>query len=308
MKRLLKSLGLVTTTLAVSGGTAFANPSQWTVQLSSPYAASGAVATSRTFNLSVSVSSAVASDEMAVTIYQNDSAVIGTFWEGASTFGNSWSVPVSVAADGTYTFKALVQNSNGDPAKQVETTVGVDASAPASPTYGTKSRNGNNYTVTFTAPASDVAQVKVYASTSNSFTANASTLVGSVAASPGQQLSFNYSAPDASERYFAVQAVDAAGNVSSLTGDPIVSGNSGSASATATSGSASTTQGNTDSSSKVASDSTNNTKKSNEVRKQTEDKQTDKKKTNWTVVWVTFGVLAVLYVAYRWFMREVEQD
>lgn len=319
MKRLVLALtSLLSLAMLAFAPAAAANPANWTALLSSPY--SGSVANSRSFNLVVSVSSTQASDVMTAKVYQ-DATLLGTFSDDASTSGGSWNQPVSVASDGTYNFKAVVSNSNGDPDKTVQTTVTVDATAPSAPSYLGKTRSGNSYTVKFTAPStSDVTQVRVFASTSTNFTANGSTQVGVVNVSPNQTVSFVYNALDGNERFFAVQAFDAAGNGSALTGDAVVTAGSvitvssattGSHSSTSSSGSSSTSGSSPTTAGQVAGTDSNGTNSGSQDKASTttgSDTGTTKKRTSWAAVGYTLVALAVLYAGYRWFMDQAEKE
>jgi hypothetical protein len=138
--------------------------------------------------------------------------------------GGAGALPACVSADGNYSFKVLItRDESEDPSQTVgPTNTHVDATAPAAPTYNGKTQSGNTYTISFTAPSTaDVTNVKVFSSTSKTYTADSAHQVGNVAVEPGQTVNnFTYTAPDSSTRYFSVQAFDAAGNGSSLVGDP----------------------------------------------------------------------------------------
>ncbi len=314
MKRLLSTLATIAI-LAVPGA-AFANLANWTLQLSSPFAATAGKANTRNFNLSVSTSSVNASEVISVSVFQ-DTALLGTFSESDSSFGGSWSQAVSVPADGSYTFTAVASNNNGDPTKTVETTVNVDTSSPSAPTYLGKTRAGNNYEVRFTAPTTgDVVEVRLFSATTTSFTANSSNQVGSVAVAPGQTTSFTYNAPDAGTRYFAVQAFDAHGNGSTLSGDSVVVPGSA-ASTTSSSNANSNSTTSQQSNLSVGSSSTqpaglveaSQENKANKKDAADSVASADKKnKTSWATVAITLAALAALYAGYQWFMQKADKE
>ncbi len=127
MKRLLFALALIGALLTPAMASAVS--ANWTVQLSSPYSASANKSNSRKFNLVVSVSSVNASDVMNVKLYRS-STLLASFADTSSESGQSWSQAVTVPNDGTFTFKAVASNDNGDPDKTVTTTVKVDTTKP----------------------------------------------------------------------------------------------------------------------------------------------------------------------------------
>lgn len=299
MKRLARIVSAAATVLAFAPVLASAASS--TVKVSSPFAASGNVSTTKKFNVVVSAFTTDKSDVVSVTLKQNGT-LLNTFSEDATTYGKSWTQAVNVPSDGTYTFLAKANDGSSD-----SVTVKVDSTAPASPTYGGKVRSGNKYTVTFTAPSSsDVTTVKIFSSKSSSFTADSSTQVGEVAVAPGQTRTFSYNAPDSIERYNAVQAFDSAGNGSALVGDPQVTASS--AAQAQTDGSAAATTGTNDGSAETAtgtvqgsetdkkkddSSGTNGAQKSDK-----EDNESDNNKVMWLIVALIVAGLAGAYLRY----------
>ena len=137
--------------------------------------------------------------------------------------GNSGSFAVTVPTDGDYSYHVeATRDGSADGVKATASrTVHVDATAPDAPKYNGKTNAGNSYVISFTAPSSpDVTHVQIFAATSTTYQASDATRVGDVAVSPGQSTSFSYTAPSSTVRYFAVQAFDAAGNGSTIVGDP----------------------------------------------------------------------------------------
>lgn len=128
---------------------------------------------------------------------------------------HSGTFTLNMPVDGSY---EVTVTTDGATVANVQT-VTRDATEPTEVTYNGVVRDGNTYTLSFEA-STDAEKILIYASTETEFDANASTLVGEVDASA---TSFVYTAPDDAQRYFAVQAVDAAGNVSTLAGDTIES-------------------------------------------------------------------------------------
>lgn len=136
----------------------------------------------------------------------------------------SINVAACVPSDGDYSFEVVItrDGTGGSDVQTVgPTSTHVDATAPGAPIYHGKTQAGNSYTLSFNAPSdSDVASVQIFASTSKTYTANATTRVGSVTVSPNGAYSFSYTAPDSATRYFSLQAFDTAGNGSAIVGDP----------------------------------------------------------------------------------------
>ena len=312
MKRLIATIAAGG--ILAAPATALANPGQWAVQLSTPFSATLGKSNTRTFTVGMSASSVNTPEILTVKLYQNG-VLVNTFADTTASYGGSWSQTVTAPADGTYTYKLVGSNSNGDPDKIVETAVSVDATAPSAATYLGKTQAGTSYTVNFSAPNDDVSEVRVFASTATSFAANSSTQVAVVAVTAGQKASVTYNAPDAASRYFAVQAFDSHGNGSTLTGDAIVvsNGSATTSSASATTGgrgggasasrSASTIPGGV-----VESTQKNNDDKNKEANKTSNVASANKKTTNWTTVFVTLGILGALYAGYKWFMENAEKE
>lgn len=195
-----------------------AAPSYWASTISTP----ASVQNKRSFNIEFTTLSTNASDTFNVELFQNGSS-IGSQTTSAGN-GDSGAFLVTVPADGVYTYYTTTTNIGvGEPKNSATKQVKVDATAPASPIYQGKVRSGNMYAITFTAPATaDVTEVRVFSAPTTTFTANAATQVSSVAVTPGQQVTINYSASDDRERFHAVQAFDSVGNGSATVGDPNV--------------------------------------------------------------------------------------
>jgi hypothetical protein len=205
----------------------------WQVDMSQP----AALINQRTFNVEFTTLSTDKDDDMLVQLYR-DGSVIGS-QTTTKDYGDSGDFGVTVPADGTYQFHLRAANGS-----EIKTTpaanVTVDTAAPGAPAYSGKTRSGNTYTLTFTAPDDgDTAEIRIYSSTSRSFTADAGSQVGAVAVAPGETRTFSYTAPDDRERFHALQAFDSAGNFSALVGDPNTTATQGTPAATgAASGSA----------------------------------------------------------------------
>lgn len=213
MKKLIALLSLV---LVFTFAPLVSAAGFWQIDMSTP----AAIQRSRSFNVQFTTLSTDAGDTVDVQLFQNEVSVAAQ--TTIKPYGDSGAFAVTVPSDGTYEYY-LRANNDGEVKTTTKKTVTVDATVPSTPLYGTKTRNGNTYTITFTVPSdSDIQQVLVYSSTSTSFTANTNTFVGSVNVTPGQTASFTYTAPDSTERFHAVQAADSAGNSSALAGDPNV--------------------------------------------------------------------------------------
>lgn len=226
MKRLLLSLLTITSLTLGTTGVAAAFTT-WTANISQL----PATMNTRSFNVQYTVLSTEADTFTAQlkqstdggATYANCGVAQNTSTDPNDVNGGSGALPACVTGDGDYRFEIVIIRDGGEGDSQTvgPTSTHVDATAPGAPVYGGKTQTGNSYVVKFTAPSdSDVTTVKVFASTSKTYTANSATQVGSVAVSPNQSTSFSYTAPDGATRYFSVQAFDAAGNGSSLVGDP----------------------------------------------------------------------------------------
>lgn len=187
----------------------------WKLDISVP-----SVQTSRSFNVQYTILSTQQGSNFEVALLQNNVQISSNI-PPATSFGASGSFAVSVANDGLFDYRICANNTTDTTLKCTTTvSVTVDTTAPGAPTYSGKSRVANQYTVSFTAPTTtDVKEVRLFSSRQTTFVANSATLVGSVAVTPGQSTSIVYTTTDNSEQYHAVQAVDQAGNISSLTGD-----------------------------------------------------------------------------------------
>ncbi len=212
----LASLGLALVISAFMFSSAFA-AGFWTTNLSTPEA----FTTNGVVNIDYQVTSTDPSDTFEVDLMQNGGVILT---QSVSTnYGDSGRFPITLTTEGTYTFETSVLNNNGGETKNSnEVTVTFDKTAPSAPTYNGVTRSGDTYTVNFTAPTGDVSKVNVYASTATSFNLDASTKVGEVPVTPGETSQFVYTAPDSTQRYFAITAADAAGNQSGVVGDEIV--------------------------------------------------------------------------------------
>jgi hypothetical protein len=221
MKRLTLTIASLLSLVTLSLGGLASAASSWYLNPIKP----ASEVNTRSFNIQYSVLSTQA-DVFTVTLTNTGPAAFDqsqqTNVDPHGVNGNSGSFALTNVPDGHYTFTVTAtRNGSADTAQSRSATVDVDATAPAAPTYNGKTRNGNTYSVSFTAPStSDVKYIKVFASTSTTFIANNTTQVGEVAVNPGDPVTFNYLAPDGTARYFAVQAFDSAGNGSTLTGDP----------------------------------------------------------------------------------------
>ena len=222
MKHLVVALALV---VGFSGSALAATGSGWQLNVVDlPESTSDS-----TLNIAYQVASVEAGDKFDVELFQDgvsvDSAHVST------AYGDNGSFQVSDLADGTYQFSVVADNT-GDAANKTNTqTITVDTKRPTEVVYEGVEQDGNKFTLTFTVPAgSDSDVVNIYASTEKEFVANAQSLVGTVDATPGVEQSFTYEASNDSQRYFALEAVDKAGNASPLVGDSetVVTGGSGS--------------------------------------------------------------------------------
>ncbi len=180
---------------------------------------------SKTFNVEFTALSTNAGDNLDVALFQNGSQINSR--TTTKPFGDSGTFAVTVPADGNYQYY-FTANNGSTTVSSATKTVTVDTAASAPLAYGGTTRNGNSYTVSFTVPAgSDITQVRVFSSAAPNFTADGSTEVGVINVTPGQTVTFTYNSPDNRQRFTAVQAFDAAGNGSTLTGDANTNVNQG---------------------------------------------------------------------------------
>ncbi len=195
-----------------AGGTAQA-ATYWTTNISTPEAQT----TTGVFGIDFQVLSTTPSDTFTVQLYQNG-IVIAT-QNIATDNGDSGSFPISLTSDGTYNY--FTKTQHGSDVSDVKTsptlTVQFDRTAPAAPTQVTKTTTTGGYVLNFLVPGgTESSQVQVFASSSTTFIADASTLVRTMAATPGVVQSTALGVSDGQPRYFAVRTVDAFGNTSAL--------------------------------------------------------------------------------------------
>lgn len=193
----------------------------WTVNLSEPQA----VQNSRTFNLDYQVSSTVKSDYYTVWLYQDKDTdeLIGIPQTVAANDkgGDSGRFTITVPADGTYSYYVKALNEPAGDTKISKTvTTKIVSTLPESVIYGGKTVNGNLVTIKFTVPAgSSITAVNIYGSISSSFNLNSSTLLVSVAATPGIEQTVSFINSQANNLNVAISGFDIAGNRSLPTGD-----------------------------------------------------------------------------------------
>ena len=229
MKRLVSSLfGALSLLLLAAAPMAAAASQTWTANINQL----SAYTTAHNFNVQYNVLSTEQSN-FCVQLFNNGGgegspvATANTQVGGDqnTNYGNSGSFPVSVAADGAYTYTVVVHKTDctntEDQQTAGTTSTTVDTTAPGAPSYHGKTQSGNTYTLSFTAPSdADVTHVQIFTSTAKTYQAGDSTRVGDVTVSPNQDKTFSYTAPDGAARYFALEAFDAAGNGSQTVGDP----------------------------------------------------------------------------------------
>src|SRR5690606_25697870 len=100
----------------------------------------------------------------------------------------------------------------------------LDTTGPRLVTNYEKEKNACDYTITFTtANNGQTSKVQIFRSTEKSFTANASTLVVELPATPNQDISYTDTVPNCDLEYFyAVRSVDDANNSSPFVADTLV--------------------------------------------------------------------------------------
>jgi hypothetical protein len=315
MKRFIAQLIATLALVLGASGMAYASPSNpnWSLKVYAPQSPS----TSSTVNVEYKVLS-VDPHDFAVSLYEDELptavATNHTQVEGDpnTAYGNSGSFSVSLP-NGHHSFHvvAVNQSDNAD-SDSANTSVDVDATGPSAPAYGGKTQSGNSYNITFTAPNdADVASVKIFASTSKTYTANSSTQVGVVSVSPNQTVHFSYNAPDSATRYFSVQAYDAFGNGSSLVGDPgtvvtpvrVVGGHGGTSATTTSAGNGQVQGATTNSGETNASGQSSTTKKNGKtLGAHTSTKKSSSSHTLANLLEGAVLVLLILGGLYYWFV------
>jgi len=148
--------------------------------------------------------------------------------------------------EGKYYFKAIVE-STGRTLESNVTSATLDMSAPSAPTeFGKERVNASTFKLTWKNPFDeDFEKVYVYRSKEKSFTADSGTRIGDVGGAKEEKMTFNDGSvpePDV-EYYYALRALDYAGNASGIVTDApgVVSGGQVAGASTGTGGSTSST-------------------------------------------------------------------
>ena len=237
MKKLLLTISLALISALVFSGLALAiMPRYWTVNLSAPEA----VQNNKTFNLDYVISSTIDTDDFTVDLYQNAAPIQSE----PLAVPNSGRFTVTVPSDGNYDFYIIVTNNDDTDSDQTEQSATVSTQVittiPDSVIYSGKTVSGSAITVNFIVPVgSSIVTVNIYGSTATTFTLDSSTLLASMAATPGVAQVANLVNSLAASLNIALVGFDAAGNQSAPVGDSIIrfSGNAATTS-TATPGGA----------------------------------------------------------------------
>jgi len=191
----------------------------WTFNASTPESTS----TNEDLNFDYQVSSVDSGDSYTVELFKD--AALDDIHAIASA-NASGSFDVIFPGEGTFTYKLVATNlDDGDPIMMsAEMDITFDTTAPASPIYGESVRTGDSYKISFTAPSDvDVETILVFASTeTDSVPLDLTTLIGVVPTTPDEAHTFDFDAPTSDQYYFAVIAVDAAGNFSDPVGDDVL--------------------------------------------------------------------------------------
>jgi hypothetical protein len=211
MKRFIASI-FTALVLLLQTGAAYAQ-TFWNVQMSSP----ASPTTSKTFNLQFTTLSTDESNQISVEAFQNDISL----GSQTVTAGGSGSFATTVAADGNFTYYLKAKNLTTNETKNTTpVAVVVDSTAPTltgGQSGATVTRNGNNYTLQFTVPSGDATKVQIYAATQPQVSTDTAQLLATLDVKSGQVVAYNFAAPDATTRYFALRYLDGAGNTSPLT-------------------------------------------------------------------------------------------
>jgi uncharacterized repeat protein (TIGR01451 family) len=142
-----------------------------------------------------------------------------------NTYSGNCAVGASIiTGSGTYTFtvKATANDGSGDYKISKPVTVVVDLETPTAITNYTKTEGVCTYTLSFTT-GSKSTKVQIFRSTTQPFTANASTLIKEIAVTPNQYVTYTDTIPICAQEYFyAVRTTDNVNNTSPIVTDPIV--------------------------------------------------------------------------------------
>ena len=224
MKRLIASLASTAAMLFAGLGGSFVAAANgfWSLNVSQL----NQYTTSRSFNVQYTVLSTMQGTNFCVQLFQGDDLLATqntlNLSDPNTQFGDSGTFPVTVQADGPYTY--TVTANMGSCAAPQDTKSGttntiVDTVAPGAPNYLGKAASGSNTTVNFTAPSdSDIATVNIYAGSSKTYDGDNAHLLKTVAVSAGQ--TYHETVNASPSLFFSVQAFDQAGNGSSIVGDP----------------------------------------------------------------------------------------
>lgn len=132
--------------------------------------------------------------------------------------------PTIVSNDGSYEFYISV-TAGAETVISSKVTVTVDSVKPGAVTNYKKTSNNCNNTLTFTT-ANDLGQttkVQIFRSNKTEYTAGSSTLIKELIAGSNQNISYTDTVPVCDETYYyAVRALDAAGNSSLFTTDKVI--------------------------------------------------------------------------------------
>jgi len=123
--------------------------------------------------------------------------------------------------EGRYFFSATAITEDQTVNSEVVTTV-LDMSPPGAPSeYGKERINSTTYKLTWKNPGDgDYKRVFVYRSKETSFTADSSTKVAEVGGAPDEKMTFNDGSVEADVTYYyALRAIDQAGNISGVVTD-----------------------------------------------------------------------------------------
>lgn len=151
----------------------------------------------------------------------------GGSWQDLGTFSevaNKVSLSGKITDDGKYFFKATACDHYGNCAVS-ETSTTVDSGQPSPPQdFHQEKTGGNTYKITWHNPdADDLAWVYIYRSDESEFTADDGTKIASVAVTKNTNSEYIDTVPDSSKTYYyALRAVDSAGNASDLVGGSVI--------------------------------------------------------------------------------------
>lgn len=186
----------------------------WAVNMSTPAASTSNATINVDWQVATALPEVNPGETFTVTLLQNG-VPTGASQQVTNPNGNSGTFNVTFPAEGTYNLQVqAVSNQDAEAKTTPAAAVTYDATPPAAPAIVSTEQNGDTYTVTVQIPDGvEPGTIEFYASPNGSFTADNSTLVGTLNYVAGQTLTFTFTKPGA-QQFIAIRTVDNNGNTS----------------------------------------------------------------------------------------------